>query len=61
MESGKRHLYTMRYTMKKQDLDAFLGGLHQMQMDMIETVVVRKEKEGFPEASAVIKYIMEKK
>jgi len=61
MESGKRHLYTMRYTMKKQDLNAFLGGLHQMQMDMIETVVTSKERQGFPEATVLIKHIMEKK
>ena len=61
MESGKRHLYTMRYTMKKRDLDAFLGGLHQMQMDMIETVVTSKEHQGFPEATVLIKHIMEKK
>jgi hypothetical protein len=47
--------------MKKQDLDAFLGGLHQMQMDMIETVVASKERQGFPEATVLIKHIMEKK
>jgi hypothetical protein len=61
MESDKRHLYTIRYKMKKQDLDAFLGGLHEMQMDMIETVVTSKERQGFPEVTVLIKHIMEKK
>jgi len=28
---------------------------------MIETVVISKERQGFPEANAVIKHIMEKK
>ena len=50
-----------RYTMKPEDIMTFVSGLHDVQMDMIETVVMRKEREGFPEASAVIKHIMEKK
>ena len=50
-----------RYTMKKEDIMTFVSGLHDIQMDMIETVVVSKEREGFPEASAVIRHIMEKK
>jgi hypothetical protein len=57
----KKSLFNVRYTMKKENLTAFLNGLHQMQMDMIETVVAGKEREGFPEASVVIKHIMEKK
>jgi hypothetical protein len=47
--------------MKKEDIMTFVSGLHDMQQDMIETVVISKEKQGFPEASAVIKHIMEKK
>ena len=47
--------------MKPQDIMTFVSGLHNIQMDMIETVVVRKEREGFPEANVVIKHIMEKK
>jgi len=50
-----------RYTMKKEDIMTFVSGLHDIQMDMIETVVISKEREGFPEASAVIRHIMEKK
>jgi hypothetical protein len=53
--------YTLRYKMKPEDIMTFVSGLHDVQQDMIETTVVMKEKQGFPEASAVIKHIMEKK
>ena len=59
MDSKK--LYNIKMTMKPEDIMTFVSGLHNIQMDMIETVVVRKEREGFPEASAMIKHIMEKK
>jgi len=57
----KKPLFNIRYTMKKEDIMTFVSGLHEIQADMIECVVVKKEREGFPEASAVINYIMEKK
>lgn len=47
--------------MSKEDIMTFVSGLHDVQMDMIETVVQRKEREGFPEATAVIKHVMELK
>jgi len=47
--------------MSPKDIMTFVSGLHDVQMDMIETVVMRKEREGFPEASAVIQHIMELK
>ena len=53
--------YTLRYKMKPEDIMTFVSGLHDVQQDMIETTVVMKDKQGFPEASAVIKHIMEKK
>jgi hypothetical protein len=43
--------------MSKEDIMTFVSGLHDVQMDMIETEVMRKEREGFPEASAVIDHI----
>lgn len=52
---------SIRMTMKREDIMTFVSGLHDIQMDMIETVVIKKEKEGFPEAMTVIKHIMEKK
>jgi hypothetical protein len=57
----KKSLYNIRMTMKREDIMTFVSGLHDIQMDMIETVVISKERQGFPEASAVIKHIMEKK
>jgi hypothetical protein len=47
--------------MKPEDIMTFVSGLHEVQADMIERAVIKKEQEGFPEASAVIKHIMEKK
>ena len=49
--------YKISYRMKPEDIMTFVGGLHNIQLDMIETVVQRKEREGFPEASAVIDHI----
>ena len=57
----KKSLFNIRYTMKPEDIMTFVSGLHQDQADMVECAVVKKEKEGFPEANAVIQYIMEKK
>jgi len=59
MESKK--LYNIKMTLSPKDIMTFVSGLHDVQMDMIETVVMRKEREGFLEASAVIQHIMEKK
>jgi hypothetical protein len=56
-----KKLYNIRMIMSPKDIMTFVSGLHDVQMDMIETVVMRKEREGFPEASAVIRHIMELK
>jgi hypothetical protein len=50
-------LYSIRYTMPKKDIMTFVSGLHDIQADMIEQVVAQKEREGFPEATAVINHI----
>jgi hypothetical protein len=54
-------LYKISYKMKPEDIMTFVSGLHQVQQDMIETTVAMKEKQGFPEATAVLKSIMERK
>jgi hypothetical protein len=54
----KKSLYNIKMTMKPEDIMTFVSGLHDIQMDMIETVVARKEREGFPEARAVIRHVM---
>ena len=53
--------YKITYKMKPEDIMTFVSGLHVVQLDMIETVVAQKEKEGFPEATMIIKSIMEMK
>lgn len=59
--NNSKPLYSIRYTMKPEDIMTFVSGLHEVQADMIECAVIKKEREGFPEASIVIKHIMEKK
>lgn len=50
-------LYSIRYTLPAKDIMTFVSGLHEIQADMIEDVVAQKEREGFPEANAVINHI----
>jgi predicted Rdx family selenoprotein len=52
MESKK--LYSIRYTLQPKDIMTFVGGLHEIQSDMIEETVAIKERQGFPEATEVI-------
>jgi hypothetical protein len=59
--NNSKPLYSIRYTTKPEDIMTFVSGLHEVQADMIECAVIKKEREGFPEASIVIKHIMEKK
>ena len=63
MDNNKKPLYqaSIRYTLKREDIMTFVSGLHEVQADMIECAIIKKEKEGFPEANVVIKHIMEKK
>lgn len=35
----------------------FVNELHEIQMDMIEAVVISRERQGFPEANQVIEHI----
>jgi hypothetical protein len=53
----KKPLFNICYTMKPEDIMTFVSGLHEVQADMIECAVIKKEREGFPEASAVIDHI----
>lgn len=53
----KEFYNSIRMTLNKKDLMTFVSGLHEVQEAMIEELVSRKEKEGFPEANTVIKHI----
>lgn len=49
--------YKISYKMKPEDIMTFISGLHTVQLDMIDCAVIAKEREGFPEANAVIDHI----
>ena len=62
MDSKKKDvIMSLRQVLTKDQIMSFVSGLHETQRQMIELTVAAKEKQGFPEASAVIKHIMEKK
>ena len=62
MDSKKKDIITsLRQVLTRDQIMTFVSGLHETQRQMIELTVTAKEKQGFPEAFAVIKHIMEKK
>jgi hypothetical protein len=52
---------SIRMVLNRDQIMTFVGGLHETQHELIEAVVVSRERQGFPEATAVIKRIMELK
>jgi hypothetical protein len=50
----------VRMVLPKNQLMSFVYSLHEAQLNMIDQAVEIKEKEGFPEANAVIDYIRQK-
>ena len=60
----QRKKYTIaniKMTLTRDQIMTFVGGLHETQMELIEAMVSSRERQGFPEATAVIKSIMERK
>jgi hypothetical protein len=57
----RQTLYSIRQTLTRDQIMTFVSGLHETQWQLIEAVVASRERQGFPEASAVIKHIMERK
>ena len=51
----------LKMTLSRDQIMTFVSGLHETQMQLIESTVASKERQGFPEATAVIKRIMEMK
>jgi len=61
-ENRKKYtIASIKTTLNRDQIMTFVSGLHETQMELIEAVVVSRERQGFPEATAVIKHIMEKK
>ena len=57
----RQTLYSIKQTLSRDQIMTFVSGLHETQWQLIEAVVASRERQGFPEASAVIKHIMEMK
>ena len=60
----QRKKYTIaniKMTLTRDQIMTFVGGLHETQMELIEAMVSSRERQGFPEATAVIKQIMERR
>jgi hypothetical protein len=63
-DSENRKKYTIasiKTTLSRDQIMTFVSGLHETQWELIEAVVISRERQGFPEASAVLKQIMERK
>jgi hypothetical protein len=61
-ENRKKHtIASIKTTLSRDQIMTFVSGLHETQMELIEAVVASRERQGFPEATAVIRHIMEKK
>jgi hypothetical protein len=44
-------------TLKPAEIMTFVSGLHDIQADMIESVVESKAQQGYPEATEIINHI----
>ena len=56
MEPNKK-INVLRYTLSRDQIMTFVGGLHDIQADMIEALVENKGLKGYPEAMEVINHI----
>jgi len=56
IEPNKRHT-VLRMTLSPDQITGFVADLHQIQEDMIESVVESKARQNFPEAQAIINYV----
>lgn len=59
MNYSNQNYRSARYSFnrKRQIIDAVCNELHQLQMEMIEQAVAKKQVENFPEANQIINYI----
>lgn len=53
-----RKLYNIKMTLNRDQIMTFVAGLHETQWELIEATVASREAKGFPEATEVIKHIM---
>ena len=61
-ENRKKYtIASIKTTLSRDQIMTFVSGLHETQMELIEAVVSSRERQGFPEATAAIKKIMEQR
>jgi hypothetical protein len=60
MEENKRY-NVLRMTLTRDQIGSFVAGLHEIQQDMIESVVATKESQGFPDVQAILEHVMKLK
>jgi hypothetical protein len=60
-KDSKDIIGSIRMVLNRDQIMTFVNGLHETQNELIEAVVISRERQGFPEATAVLKSIMEKK
>lgn len=60
-QPNKQYIHKIRTTLTRDQIMTFVTGLHETQWALIEAVVSSRERQGFPEATAAIKRIMEMK
>jgi hypothetical protein len=53
----EKKLYSLKMTLNRDQIMSFVSGLHETQWELIEAVVASRERQGFPEATAVIDHI----
>lgn len=46
--------YTVRYSIKPNQIMDFVAGLHNMQADMIEELVEREQAQDFPQVQQIL-------
>lgn len=49
-----KHLFTIRYTLPKADIQAFVADLHSIQEAMIEECVAKEQQKGFPKVKEIL-------
>lgn len=47
--------YTIRYTLRRDQIQDFVNSLHSMQADMLEELVAREQVQGFPQVQQILK------
>lgn len=43
-----------RYTLSRDQIQAFVNSLHEAQADMLEQLVAREESQGFPQVQSIL-------